>query len=105
MVPPSITTIRQMPEPHAKEQALRRLRIGAQGINGIQHAIDAPVEAQSKSGREREERSRQQMRAALEDARAVQRTQMRQARESGASDAEIAEATGMTEEQTRRTLQ
>jgi hypothetical protein len=105
MVPPSITTIRQMPETDAKEQALRWLRAGAQGIAAIQQAINAPLEAQTKSGREREERSREHMRAALEDARAVQRKQIRQARESGVSDAEIAEATGMSEEQTRRAFQ
>jgi hypothetical protein len=45
------------------------------------------------------------MRAALQDARAVQRKQMSQARESGASDAEIAEAVGMPEKGVRRTLQ
>lgn len=94
-----------MPESaDGKEHALRRLRIGAQGIAAIQQAIDAPREAQSQSQRQREERSREQMRSALEDALGVQRKQMLQARESGASDAEIAEAAGMTEEQARRAL-
>jgi hypothetical protein len=98
MARPLVTTIRYMPEPsNGKEQVLRRLRIGAQGIVAIQQAIDAPLEAQSQGHRRREEQSREQMRAALQDARAVQRKQMSQARESGASDAEIAEAVGMPE--------
>jgi DNA-directed RNA polymerase specialized sigma24 family protein len=106
MARPLVTTIRYMPEPsNGKEQVLRRLRIGAQGIVAIQQAIDAPLEAQSQGHRQREEQSREQMRAALQDARAVQRKQMSQARESGASDAEIAEAVGMPEKGVRRTLQ
>ena len=93
-----------MPAPNRKDQTLHQLRIGAKGIAAIQQAIDAPVEAQSQSRRQREEQSREQMRAALEDARGIQRKQMKQARESGASDAEIAQAVGMPEENVRRTL-
>ena len=70
----------------------------------MRQAIDAPVEARSQTQRRREEQSREQMRAALEDARGVQRGLARQAQQSGASDAEIAEACGMTEEEVHRLL-
>lgn len=88
-----------------KEHAVRRLRVGAQGIAAMEQAIEAPIRAHGQAERRREERSRDHMRAALEDARAVQRGQMRRAMEIGASLSEIAEAVGMTEDEARRTLE
>jgi hypothetical protein len=87
------------------EQALRQLRIGAQGIAAMKRAIEAPIEAQAQADRRREERSREHMRAALVDALAVQRRQMRVALKEGASEADIGQAIGMTEDQVRRALQ
>lgn len=86
------------------EQALRRLRIGAQGIAAIRQAIEAPAKAQAQADRRREEQSKEQMRAALVDALAVQRRQMREALKDGASEAEIGQAVGMTEDQVSRAL-
>jgi DNA-directed RNA polymerase specialized sigma24 family protein len=88
-----------------KQQALHRLRIGAKGIAAMEEAIEAPVRAHGRADRQRQERSREQMRAALDDARVNQRRLMRQAREQGASEAEIAQAVGMTKEQVHRTMQ
>jgi hypothetical protein len=45
------------------------------------------------------------MRAALVDALTVQRRQMREALKEGASEADIGQAVGMTEDQVRRALQ
>jgi DNA-directed RNA polymerase specialized sigma24 family protein len=100
-----IHTIRHMSgAAEGKEHVLRRLRVGARGIAAMRQGIEAPVTVQSQAQRRREEQSRDQMRAALEDALAVQRGQMRRALEIGASYAEIAEAVGMTEDEVRRTL-
>jgi hypothetical protein len=71
-----------------KEQALHRLRVGAKGIAAMEEAIEVPVRAHGRADRQRQERSREQMRAALDDARGNQRRLMRQAREYGASEAE-----------------
>lgn len=87
------------------ERALRQLRIGAQGIAAIEQAIEAPTEAQSQADQRRGERSKEQMRAALADARAVQQGQVRRALQEGASEAEVAQAVGMTVEQIRHLLQ
>lgn len=92
-------------DPERTEQVLRRLRVGAQGIAAIEQAIEAPVKAQGQADRRRGEQSREQMRAALADAREVQQRQVREALKEGASEAKVAQAVGMTEEQIRRWLQ
>jgi hypothetical protein len=59
----------------------------------------------AQAHRRREEESKEHMRAALVDALTVQRRQMREALKEGASEADIGQAVGMTEDQVRRALQ